>query len=387
MNRAWWRSLSELDAHQREFVDLPVEGKYLLVGPPGSGKTNLLLLRAQYFAGRGDKNVLFVTFTRELAGFIRTGIARRGVITRDQIRTYQSWGYRHVLEFGSRDDLPGSDADFDSTREQLLAAISRVRSSLPSRRLYDGIFVDEAQDLTVAELKVLLELSDRVCVSGDSNQGIYQKDGLGIAEDLGLQVHELTAHFRIGPRVARVADRLIQPESGQLSLEASSNYDSSKFGESSAVMHVCADRDEQFNRMVDEIRVQLDAFPDEDIGILCGKRSSVAEVGARFERSDLSDRVSVHGQGDEVGFADGSPIHVLTIHSAKGTEFRAVHLYGAEELHSWPLNRRRLSYTAVTRAKTALRAYRTGNTNEALESAFAEADDFDWTNLLEDDDD
>ena len=63
---------------------------------------------------------------------------------------------------------------------------------------------------------------------------------------------------------------------------------------------------------------------------------------------------------------------MLTIHAAKGTEFRAVHLFAVEELASYPLNRSRLGFTAITRAKTALNAYRTGETNQRLESAFAQ---------------
>jgi ATP-dependent exoDNAse (exonuclease V) alpha subunit len=62
----------------------------------------------------------------------------------------------------------------------------------------------------------------------------------------------------------------------------------------------------------------------------------------------------------------------MTIHSSKGAEFRTVHLFGAEDMMRGPLSSAKLAYTAVTRAKTALNAYRTGSTNMALENAFAE---------------
>ena len=67
MKSSWWRSKSELDADQAAFIKLPPYGRYSLIGPPGSGKTNLLLLRAQYIAGVGEKNVLVLTFTKALA--------------------------------------------------------------------------------------------------------------------------------------------------------------------------------------------------------------------------------------------------------------------------------------------------------------------------------
>jgi superfamily I DNA/RNA helicase len=386
MNRTWWRSLSELDGDQRAFVELPVDGRYQLIGPPGSGKTNLLLLRAQYFAGRGDKNILFVTFSRELAGFIQTGIARRSLITPDQVTTYWSWALNHVREHGGAQSLPSRDASFEERRVQMLEALRAVRGNLPTTRLYDGIFVDEAQDLSVEELRVLLELSDRVCISGDRKQGIYQRDGLDAGEALGLDVHHLRAHFRIGPKIARVADKLLPPASAGISLEGSSNYDASKFGESSAIMYACVDRDEQFRRLVDEVAIQLDAFPGEDIGIFCPRHESLDELGDRLAQSVLAGKVTLHGRVGGAGFGDTNPIHVLTVHSAKGTEFRAVHIFAAEELTSFPLNRRTLSYTAVTRAKTALRLYHTGGTTQALESALTDPDDYDWTNLFEDSD-
>jgi superfamily I DNA/RNA helicase len=65
--------------------------------------------------------------------------------------------------------------------------------------------------------------------------------------------------------------------------------------------------------------------------------------------------VSVRQRSDEyVPFSENSLIRVMTAHGAKGAEFRAVHLLGAEEYRS---NRRELAFTAVTRAKTELDLY------------------------------
>jgi len=46
MNGAWWVGSSELDSDQRTIISLPPDNSVLVTGPPGSGKTNLLLLRA-----------------------------------------------------------------------------------------------------------------------------------------------------------------------------------------------------------------------------------------------------------------------------------------------------------------------------------------------------
>lgn len=372
MNKSWWRSKNELDEDQKAFIQLPAHGRYSLVGPPGSGKTNLLLLRAQFIAGMGEKNVLIVTYTKALADFIRTGIGSTGLILPTQVRTYHSWASSHILEnLGHRAIPKGVDFD-DAARLAVLEMLREANARLPSKKLFSAIFVDEAQDLTADELEVLLSLSDNVAICGDARQGIYERDGLSAVDTLDLQPHTLKRHFRIGQKIAKVADRLMPPESSADSLEAMSNYDLKTQGESSAHMNPCANRDEQFEKMLEKIKIQLDAFKDDTIGIFCAKRETLQELRARFNKTNLAEQVCVHGVDDDSTFSGNKPIHALTIHASKGTEFRAVHLFAAEELASYPLNRRRLGFTAITRAKTALNAYRTGETNQPLENAFAQ---------------
>jgi superfamily I DNA/RNA helicase len=254
----------------------------------------------------------------------------------------------------------------------LLQQITLVNEKLPSKKVYDAIFVDEVQDLTLEELEVLLCLSERVCVCGDLRQGIYEKDGLGIANKLGLTKHVLSKHFRIGHRIAQVADRLLPPAEGTISLEGSSNYDASIMGKSTARLHECASRDAQFSQILESVRVQLDAYPEDTIGVFCARSENLKDLRTRFDATDLSKAVVVHGLDANPSFISDARIHVMTIHSAKGTEFRSVHMFGVEEFSQNGFRRTKLAYTAVTRAKTSLNAYRTGRTSPKLESAFAE---------------
>jgi superfamily I DNA/RNA helicase len=370
VNSTWWRKLSDLDDAQRKFIELPVQGRFLLTGPPGSGKTNLLLLRAQFLAGAGEKNVLIVTFTNVLADFIRSGIAATKLISPSQVVTYHSWAAHHISQHLGPKAIPPLDDFDDECRKQLIAGVRKANKKVPSQKLYSAIFVDEAQDLSVPELEALLCLSDKICICGDIRQGIYKRDGLDVAKRLGLEMHTLTAHYRIGQRIARVADRLIPPGDGEPGLEATCNYDPKAQGKSSAEMHECSSRDEQFDKMLQLILVQLDAFKDELIGVFCSKKALV-ELRNRFDETAIADNVCVHGVDSGASFQASSRIHVMTIHSAKGTEFRAVHIFGAEELRKFPMNRREIGYTAITRPKTALNAFRTGETNKPLENAFA----------------
>ena len=372
MKKSWWRSKNELDDDQKAFIQLPAHGRYSLVGPPGSGKTTLMLLRAQFIAGTGEKNVLIVTYTKALADFIRTGIHATGLISPNQVKTYHAWAFGHILEHLGKRALP-ENADFDDTaRQTILDMLKEANEKLPTKKLFSAIFVDEAQDLTADELDVLLSLSDNVSICGDKRQGIYDRNGLTVAQKLNLNQHALKRHFRIGQKIAKVADKLMPPDNIAESLEATSNYDLKVQGESSAHMHPCASRNEQFDKMVQAINIQLDAFKDDSIGIFCPTRDTLTDLRKRFDGTNLKKMVCVHGIDEDSSFGGGKLIHVLTIHAAKGTEFRSVHLFGAEELANYPLNRRHLGYTAITRAKTSLNAYRTSDTNKPLENAFAQ---------------
>ena len=70
----WWARRDQLDPEQIALIEqLPLRQSFLILGPPGCGKTNVLLRRAQLVRGQRMPNVLVLTFTRSLTEFVRTG--------------------------------------------------------------------------------------------------------------------------------------------------------------------------------------------------------------------------------------------------------------------------------------------------------------------------
>src|SRR4051794_4001902 len=91
----WWAQRNQLDRHQIELIEtLGLGDNHLVLGPPGSGKTNVLLRRAQFARSQGQANVLVLTFTRALTEFLKTGCMDsqgREIFPISCITTIESW--------------------------------------------------------------------------------------------------------------------------------------------------------------------------------------------------------------------------------------------------------------------------------------------------------
>lgn len=368
MQESWWKEEKDLKDEQKAVVNLPPEGSYLVTGPPGCGKTNLLLLRLKWLSVSGKKNVLFLTLGRSLAEFIKTGIGPKKIIEFDQVKTYMRWAYDLASE--NRPDLLRNVPEhYEDSRVYFADHLEEITAKLPTG-FYDAIVVDEVQDLRGSELAILQRLTSRIMVAGDTRQSIYAGDGVAAAIAANFVVKELQFHYRIGKAICKVADIVYPPEAGHPTLSQRCQYDEKL--PSTVAAEDCKDLAEQGAKLVENVRLQLKAYPGESVGILIPtfKHGVLEAVKLALDASDFSDLVEYHGS-DGRDFPEGKRVFVLTCHSAKGMEFRAVNLFAAENMYQGPLGKRTLQFTTVTRAKTSLRVYYTGRLPAAMATAFA----------------
>ncbi len=379
MEGTWWRQRQELDPAQEALIALPFDGRFLIVGPPGCGKTNLLVLRAAFLSKSGLKNQLLLTFGGVLSAFIDTG---KKELDSNQISTFNKWARRlcheRVPNFSKKLEdatrgLSGKE-EFAAMRRFVAAEFLRmIETQCATVPLYEALFVDEVQDLFQDELKAIALACPRVTIAGDSRQSIYHGDAMQIADALGFETKKLSAHYRIGKAIARIADKLQPPAKPEESLEATTNYDESK-QQSRAEYLPQASRQAQFNAMLNELRHQRRAYPKEALAILIPRKAAYDELRGYFSGTDLEGLVAYHEEYDPALFSSGAQIHVMTVSGAKGTEFRAVHLFACEDAQGQQ-DTAEFWYTAVTRAKTTLLAYSSpgnGPVSPRLRSAFAE---------------
>lgn len=374
MEGSWWRNRNELDDEQEAVIKLPADGRFFVVGPPGCGKTNLLVLRAAFLAKAKYQDLALLTYTNSLVDFIRSGVPPP--IQAHQVHTHIGWLRSNVFPRLPKNIVAEIKAieDLIEQRKRLAEEFLKLSGNEDVGNLLQAVFVDEVQDFLASELEAMVAASARVTIAGDARQSVYDGTALTVVAKLGFIRVPLTRHYRIGHAIAKVADRLIEPSKPEESLFATSHYDEGKQASSAELLELDS-RDEQFVEMIAKLRTQLKAFPKELIGILVPKRDNIADLRGRFSSTDLAGQIAYHDDlADENSFSGPHRIHVMTIKASKGTEFRAIHLYACEDAQ-WPQVSRRFWYTAVTRARTSLTAYASPGAkplNARLKAAFIE---------------
>lgn len=352
MGATWWTNPSELDAEQKRVVSLKDDEHHLVIGPPGCGKTNLLLLRASYLHKKGLKKIAVLTFTRTLREFLASG-AEHYSFSSDKIQTYVRWGMAMLAENGV--SLEDSE-DFAARRASLLEALQKLAEKNLPENMLDCILLDEAQDYTSDEITVLRRFTPRLFAVGDSKQRIQSEKEdvlIGIIAE-GVTLSTLSFHYRNGLKICQVADGIQGQIDSDEGLEPQSNYDEDAYP-STVKTFPGVSLDEQIEIAVEEIKTQLLAYPDEYIGVLCPRTHELSQVGKALVQSDIGDHV--HVQHGEYGPQTlDRRVIVTTVHGAKGLEFRAGHVLGTDLVKNFKLQRK-MSYTAVTRCKTSLSVY------------------------------
>lgn len=348
----WWTDPTELDMDQQKVVALPTDKDHLVVGPPGCGKTNLLLLRAAFLHRKGVNNIVVLSFGRVLREFLATG-AQHYPFSSDKIQTYIRWG-ADLLNANGIEFKEGKD--FEETRSRLYNDLIKIADEGRRENVYDVILIDEMQDYSAEEIALIRRFADRLFAVGDRNQQISDKKGaLEKLLELGVNESILTSHYRNGLKICRVADgikNLIDHPDG---LEATSNYDEASFPSTVDVFGSISLR-AQVEEAIPRIQTQLLAYPGEMIGVFCPRVEDLDIVRGILESSSLGADLHVQRAGAYSSFSSERLIVLSTTMGAKGLEFRAVHILAADMLKRFP-TQRNLTYTAVTRTKTSLSVY------------------------------
>jgi superfamily I DNA/RNA helicase len=367
MNATWWVGDADLDEDQVKVATQPATGSHLITGPPGSGKTNLLLLRGNYLTLVNQPNILILVFTRTLQEFLRLGAATYK-FPPDKIENYTNWQKSFLWRHGV---TPNKSGSFDENRTKNLELLVDLAKKKDLQNEYDAILVDEGQDYFPEEIRLFAKLGTALYAAADPRQKIYKgEDSLDTLIKVTNKQHPLRFHYRNGRKICRLADGIARATGVEQQLTPTCQYKETERPSSTRLLH-CGSVQEQCEHIVRSLVTEMKAYPEDMLGVLCPRQEDLKAVWEIVEASQIGKDCILQSSKDGYEAFDlKRRICVSTIHSAKGLEFRTVHVPYCENAKKFQ-HQRNLLYTAVTRAKTSLSLYHEDPIPGYLESAWA----------------
>lgn len=257
-----------------------------------------------------------------------------------QLGTWEA--YRDVSRLGRKTRLP------EAQRKVLWSIFERVRAALRERRLmtqaqlfsslagtlvaaknvvFDFAVVDEAQDLSVAQLRFLAALGgerpNALFFAGDLGQRIFQQPfswkALGV--DMRGRSRTLRVNYRTSHQIRTQADRLLGPLVIDVDGNSADRSDTvSVFNGPPPTIRVLKGEDEEAEAVGRWIAEQAKAglLPHE-FGVFVRSAAQLGRAQAAVEKAGLAFKVL-----DEHVEMSSGHVSISTMHLAKGLEFRAV---------------------------------------------------------------
>ena len=260
-----------------------------------------------------------------------------------------SWeAYRDIPRAGRRTRLPQSHRKvlweiFEEVRaaleEEGLLTMSQVYSGLTGHYRnnpspYHFVLVDEAQDVSVAQLRFLGALTgdqpDGLFFAGDLGQRIFQPPfswkRLGV--DIRGRSFTLRINYRTSHQIRQHADRLLASEIADMDgVVESREGTQSVFNGPPPTAHLLKDREEEVDKAAAWLSslVAGDLEPEE-IGVFIRSEREINHARQAVKAAGLPYTVL-----DERLEAEDGKVAICTMHLAKGLEYRAVAVLACDD--------------------------------------------------------
>jgi len=362
-----------MDLQQEQMARTLGDGHRVIHGVAGSGKTMILIYRAQQLAAAAspEQPILVLCFNRTLADRIEAQLRLRGVDERVQVRTFHAWCQDMVRSY----QLHVADAPDPETRFRLLAdTVERSMETgfIPGGQ-YAALLIDEAHDFEESWLRLATRMvspsTRSLLVLYDDAQSIYQKKRRHFTfASVGIQAQGRTGILRLNYRntaevlaLATLCARslLQRDEAAADGAESMPLVQPASAGRRGPLPVLISARDarEEAELLAERIEALLaEPVPAGDIAVLFRAKYLMAPLEQALRRRRIG-----FDSMNERAFRrfdwTRATIRLLTMHSAKGLEFAHVFVAGLQAL---PMRDEsledalRLLYVAMTRSTNRL---------------------------------
>ena len=261
-----------------------------------------------------------------------------------------SWeAYRDVVRLGRKTRLP------EPQRRSLWSIFDLVRSTLKSRNLstfaeifthlatriaasknppYDFCVVDEAQDISIPQLRFLAALGDgrpnSLFFAGDLGQRIFQQPfswkGLGV--DIRGRSKTLRVNYRTSHQIRQHADRLLGPEVSDVDGNTEARRGTtSVFNGPAPMINPLGSPEEEVETVAAWLNARInEGLKPHEMGIFVRSSDELERADMAVKRAGLNSKIL-----DEHLEATNDYISIGTMHLAKGLEFRAVAVMACDD--------------------------------------------------------
>ena len=235
---------------------------------------------------------------------------------------------------------------------------------VPDELCVDYLFVDEAQDLTAATLRILKSsVREAVILAGDNDQSIFQpgftwsRAGL----DVSGATRILNINFRSTNQINQLAEKYRSLIKGS---DTENRPETFRLGPP-VELHESKNEDEGFMQMIETVKLCIETlgYECENICLIAPQRKQLDKLKVMLkEELDMESSLVSEGTFD---FAQQGIIRLATTQSCKGLDFPVVLFYIDHRAHyldvfdeevSDKINRNMI-YTALTRSIELLHVF------------------------------
>ncbi|MGZ4531336.1 MAG: AAA family ATPase [Mycobacteriaceae bacterium] len=305
-------SYEDLSTEQDDVFNLPLDGNYLVSGPPGTGKSVMALYRAEALT-IDDRDPAILMFNNVLKQYTQRHAARLGI--EKNVETFHRWMYGFWRRtYGGKPPMATNDAWAYDWAE----IAKRFMDRPPERDQLADLIVDEGQDLSLGFYRLAQWITANITVFADENQQLRDEHTTldEIRRTIRAEEHlVLRRNYRNSVEIARLARFFYSgAPTGVPDLPERSWQPGPRLT-----------RHESLNELVETIARHARTFANRRIGVAVPTSSLQVKLLNRLKHRDVPVQTYVSARPDLKTLDFGGPgVTVINYASVKGLQFDAL---------------------------------------------------------------